>query len=119
MFIIAEEKTQPHAADSGIQAEVVSSWLAPTYQIGRQRPRQVVDSLQKQWVRSQLYEWSEGPKGPDLHLQALYAAKAQTERRGRFGFSASGHAFIDSGHPHQPIGPASARENRSTRPTHP
>ena len=64
-------------------AEVVSSWLAPTHKIGR-RDRQVVDSLQKQWARSQLYEWSEGPKGPDLHLQA--SAKAQTERRGRYGF---------------------------------
>lgn len=111
MFIIAEEKTQPHAADSGIQAEVVSSWLAPTYQIGRQRPRQVVDSLQKQWVRSQLYEWSEGPKGPDL--------PSPSRTMGGDMVSGSGHAFIDSGHPHQPIGPASARENRSTRPTHP
>jgi hypothetical protein len=85
MFIIAEEKTQPHAADSGIQAEVVSSWLAPTYQIGRQRPRQVVDNLQKQWARSQLYEWSEGPKGPDLHLQAL-CSQAQAERSGAIWF---------------------------------
>jgi hypothetical protein len=34
---------------------------------------------------SQLSEWSEGPKGPDLHLQAL-CSQAQTERRGRYGF---------------------------------
>lgn len=47
VYYSREKKPQPHAADSGIQAEVVSSWLAPTYQIGRQRPRQVVDNLQK------------------------------------------------------------------------
>lgn len=38
-----------------IQAEVVSSWLAPTRKIGHERPRQVVDNLQKQWAHSQLY----------------------------------------------------------------
>jgi hypothetical protein len=58
-----------------------------------------------------------GPKGPDLHLQAL-SSQSPNRRMGADMVSGSGHAFIDSGHWQQPAGPPSARENRSTRPTH-
>lgn len=52
-----------------------------------------MDNLQKQWAHSQLYEWSEGPKGPDLHLQAY--SQAQTERRGAIWFLVLGmHLLI-------------------------
>ncbi|OEL27654.1 hypothetical protein BAE44_0011332 [Dichanthelium oligosanthes] len=114
-----QKKPQPHAADSGIQAEVASSWLVPTYQIGRQRPSQTSSGQLTETV------------GPFTVVRVV--RRAQGTRSASTGLmqpspnrttqgdmvSGSGHAFIDSGHPHQPVGPASARENRSTRPTHP
>lgn len=47
-----------------------------------------------------------------------YAAKPK-QKDGDDVVSGSGHAFIGSGHQHQPVGSPCARENRSTRPTHP
>ncbi|PWZ18897.1 hypothetical protein Zm00014a_027935 [Zea mays] len=80
-------------------------------------PRQVVDNSQKRWGRSQLYEWSEGPRD-QICIYRPYAAKPKQKDGGDM-VSLSGHAFISSGHQHQPVGSACARENRSTRPTHP
>uniref|UniRef100_A0A0A9D2K3 Uncharacterized protein n=1 Tax=Arundo donax TaxID=35708 RepID=A0A0A9D2K3_ARUDO len=86
MFIL-EGKSQPYAPDSGIQIKVVSSCL-PLHCVEEKKrtPETQTSSRQltEQWAL-QLYEWSERPKGPDLHLQAL-CSQAQTERRERYGF---------------------------------
>jgi len=76
MFIIAEEKTQPHAADSGIQAGVVSTWLAPTFGI-----KLDARDPDKSWTTyrnsGSVHSCTSGQKGPrdQICIYRPYAAK--------------------------------------------